>query len=174
MAKNITVIDENGNIVGSTYPKRAEGLVRKGRARRIGDTAVVLRAEKKESEANEMAANIYEVFDNQISKMQEQLRGESAETAMPVRIQILKTMELFCERRRDEQVIELVKSRIDRMSESLASEPPTPETAAAREKTRQAMLGVLSKLLDGETKPQTGERPDAAAEQKPETEKKSE
>lgn len=86
MTKNITVIDENGNIVGSTYPKRADGLVKKGRARWISDTAVCMRADEKESEANEMAVNIYEVFDNQISKLQEQLRDENAETAVPVRI----------------------------------------------------------------------------------------
>ena len=55
----------------------------------------VIRMRADNEEVNEMANNIYEIFDNQISKMQEQLRGEQPETAAPVRIQILKTMETF-------------------------------------------------------------------------------
>jgi hypothetical protein len=34
-AKNVTVVDENGNIYEATYPKRAKGLVKSGRARFI-------------------------------------------------------------------------------------------------------------------------------------------
>lgn len=30
--KNVTVLDNNGYVIGSTYPKRAKGLVKKGRA----------------------------------------------------------------------------------------------------------------------------------------------
>ncbi|MGN0181722.1 MAG: hypothetical protein ACI4DP_04830 [Candidatus Ornithomonoglobus sp.] len=157
MTKNITVIDENGNIVGSTYPKRADGLVKKGRARWISDTAVCLRADENEneSEANEMAANIYEVFDNQISKMQEQLRDETAETAMPVRMQILKTMEVFRAQQQGEKVIDLVKTQLDMMQEALKNEPATPENALARETTRQKMLGLIEKLLDNGGAPQS-------------------
>ncbi len=148
MIKNITVIDENGNIIGSTYPKRADGLVKKGRARWISENAVCLRADKKESEANEMAVNIYEVFDNQISKMQEQLRDASDETAMTVRMQILKTMEVFRAQQQGEKLIELVKAQLDAVQESLRNEPVTPENALARETTRQKMLGLIEKLLD--------------------------
>ena len=32
MEKNMTVIDEEGNIIGATYAKRAKGLIKKGRA----------------------------------------------------------------------------------------------------------------------------------------------
>ena len=31
MEKNIIVVDEQGNEIGATYPKRAKGLVKKGR-----------------------------------------------------------------------------------------------------------------------------------------------
>lgn len=148
MTKNITVIDENGNIVGSTYPKRADGLVKKGRARWISDTAVCMRADEKESEANEMAVNIYEVFDNQISKLQEQLRDENAETVMPVRMQILKTMEAFRSQQQSEKIIDLVRTQLDAIQESLKNEPALPENALARETTRQKMLGIIEKLLD--------------------------
>lgn len=33
MTKNITVLDESGNVIGQTFPKRAKGLIKKGRAR---------------------------------------------------------------------------------------------------------------------------------------------
>lgn len=101
MAKNITVIGENGNIY-STYPKRAKGLVKKGRAHWVSEEVIRMRADNEE--VNEMANNIYEIFDNQISKMQEQLRGEQPETAAPVRIQILKTMETFPHRSREQKL----------------------------------------------------------------------
>lgn len=42
MAKNIIVTDENGNIIGSTYPKRAKGLVTKGRARLVDERTICM------------------------------------------------------------------------------------------------------------------------------------
>ena len=35
MEKNVSVIDETGKIIGTTYPKRARGLVKSGRARYV-------------------------------------------------------------------------------------------------------------------------------------------
>lgn len=40
--KNIIVVDESGNILGRTWPKRAEGLIKKGRARRLDPATVCL------------------------------------------------------------------------------------------------------------------------------------
>lgn len=42
MKKNIIVTDANGNIIGSTYPKRAEGLVKNGRAEYVSDCEIKL------------------------------------------------------------------------------------------------------------------------------------
>ncbi len=42
MDKNIIVTDENGTIYGATWPKRAKGLVRKGRARFIDNDIICL------------------------------------------------------------------------------------------------------------------------------------
>ncbi len=42
IAKNIIVVDEEGNVYEATYPKRAEGLVKKGRARFINETTICL------------------------------------------------------------------------------------------------------------------------------------
>ena len=40
--KNIIVVDESGNNLGRTWPKRAEGLIKKGRARRLDPATVCL------------------------------------------------------------------------------------------------------------------------------------
>ncbi len=40
MEKNVTIIDETGKKLGSTYPKRAEGLVKKGRAEYVSDFCI--------------------------------------------------------------------------------------------------------------------------------------
>ena len=42
MEKNVTVIDEEGKTIGVTYPKRAKGLIKKGRARRVDENTVCL------------------------------------------------------------------------------------------------------------------------------------
>ena len=38
----IQILDSNGNIAGSTYPKRADGLVKKGRACYVNDFTIRL------------------------------------------------------------------------------------------------------------------------------------
>lgn len=40
--KNITVVDKQGNIYEATYPKRAKGLVKNGRARFISEDTICL------------------------------------------------------------------------------------------------------------------------------------
>jgi len=56
--KNISVVDEQGNIYEATYPKRAKGLVKKGRARFVSENRICLACPpKKISEDEEMADN---------------------------------------------------------------------------------------------------------------------
>lgn len=42
MNKNITVLDMQGKVCGATYPRRAKGLVKKGRARFAGENTICL------------------------------------------------------------------------------------------------------------------------------------
>ena len=42
IAKNVIVVDENGNQYEATYPKRARNLVKNGRARYIDDNKICL------------------------------------------------------------------------------------------------------------------------------------
>ncbi|HIT86182.1 MAG TPA: hypothetical protein IAA60_09825 [Candidatus Ornithomonoglobus intestinigallinarum] len=159
MAKNITVIGENGDILYSTYPKRAAGLIKKGRARRISDTAVRLCAPPAASAENaggiinkeDDAMNIYELFDNQLSKMQEQLRDDQSENAAKVRTEILKTLDSLKKREQADRVIDVVKEQLDALNASLKNDD-APENAAAREVTRQKILNVLEMLPHMEAK----------------------
>ena len=49
MEKNVIVMDEEGNIIGATYAKRAKGLVKKGRARSVDDSTICLACPPNES-----------------------------------------------------------------------------------------------------------------------------
>jgi hypothetical protein len=50
ITKNINVIDEKGNIYEATFPKRAKGLVKKGRARFVNNNTICLTAESIEAD----------------------------------------------------------------------------------------------------------------------------
>ena len=65
--KNVIVIDEQGNEYEATYPKRAKGLVKNGRARFIGENKIWLACppdnilEEEKMEENKLT--VKEVFD---------------------------------------------------------------------------------------------------------------
>lgn len=63
MEKNVSVIDEKGRIIGTTYPKRAKGLVNSGRARYVSceskDT-ICLTCPPDKMEDNTMTDNSFE------------------------------------------------------------------------------------------------------------------
>ena len=151
MEKNVTVIGENGDILYSTYPKRAKGLVKKGRAQWISGSAIRLCALQEKccenKEDGTMANNIYEVFDNQLSKMQEQLRETDELSAVPVRQQILKTMEFFRAAEQKDRLITLVEKQLSSMQAAMDAETSSADTSA-REITRQKMLELMEKLID--------------------------
>lgn len=52
MTKNVAVLDNNGNQIGITYPKRARGLVKNGRAQFVDDCSVRLSANVDPSDKN--------------------------------------------------------------------------------------------------------------------------
>ena len=55
--KNIIVVDEQGNYYGATYPKRAKGLVKNGRARFINENTICLACPPHDMEDNNMSNN---------------------------------------------------------------------------------------------------------------------
>ena len=91
MEKNVIVVDEQGNEYEATYPKRAKGLVKKGRARFVEENKICLACPPNEYlEDKEMSENTNvtdntvltekEVFD-QIVLLQKQL-NESSYTSL--------------------------------------------------------------------------------------------
>ena len=75
MEKNVTVVDEQGHVYGATYPKRAKGLVKNGRARFVGENKICLASPPDIIlEENDMSVNINktQVF-NQIVELQKSL-----------------------------------------------------------------------------------------------------
>ncbi len=58
MEKNVIVVDEQGNEYEATYPKRAKGLVKNGRARFVAENKICLACPpKKIMEENQMETN---------------------------------------------------------------------------------------------------------------------
>lgn len=73
MIKNITVLSSEGQLIGATYPKRAQGLVKKGRARYLdGDETVIVLAsspiDETASQEDDMNMNSNFNFDEFIEK----------------------------------------------------------------------------------------------------------
>ncbi len=60
MNKNIEVVDEAGNLYESTWPKRAKGLVKHGRARFVAENRICLTCPPDiETEETHMSNNIF-------------------------------------------------------------------------------------------------------------------
>ena len=56
--KNIIVVDKQGNTLEATYPKRAKGLVKKGRARFVSGNVICLACPPENLEENAMSNNV--------------------------------------------------------------------------------------------------------------------
>ena len=84
--KNIIVVDEQGNEYEATYPKRAKGLVKNGRARFVDENKIclacppdkILEEEKMSDNTNELT--VKEIF-TQITILQKQLT-ENSQTSL--------------------------------------------------------------------------------------------
>ena len=82
--KNIIVVDEQGNHYGATYPKRARGLVKHGRARFMDEHTICLACPpENETEDNEMSEHIETVTAEKynLAYVLEQLERIAADTA---------------------------------------------------------------------------------------------
>ena len=92
MKKNVVVVDEFGHEYEATYPKRAKGLVKSGRARFVDANRICLlrppeqNLEDKHMEQNTSALTAREIFD-QIVKLQNDLKNirETTELIQTIR-----------------------------------------------------------------------------------------
>lgn len=85
IAKNVIVVDENGNQYEATYPKRARNLVKNGRARYIDDNKICLACppsiELEEDEMSETGYTKKQVIE-MINSLKETLNNYSTNNAM--------------------------------------------------------------------------------------------
>ncbi len=79
MTKNIDVLDKNGNLTGQTYPKRAKGLVKSGRAEFVNDGAIRLTAPLLHSERTENMAKEVNETTEFAEKINEAVKKAAAE-----------------------------------------------------------------------------------------------
>ena len=84
MEKNVIVVDEQGNEYEATYPKRAKGLVKNGRARFVAENKICLACPPKkimeENKMEESKLTAKEIF-AQIALLQRQLT-ENSQTSL--------------------------------------------------------------------------------------------
>lgn len=74
--KNVIVVDEQGKEYEATYPKRAKGLVKNGRARFVGENKICLACPPVILEGNDMSDQIHknQIF-SQIAALQSSLES---------------------------------------------------------------------------------------------------
>lgn len=75
--KNVIVVDENGNEYEATYPKRAKGLVKNGRARFIDENIICLACPPNNTEDKNMSEN--KKADSTVNKTSNEIADVKAE-----------------------------------------------------------------------------------------------
>ena len=89
--KNIIVVDENGTVFESTWLKRANGLVKKGRARWLDEKTICLACPPEQMEDNRMVDNRQVTMDNSLAASKAAARLPTRERAAVVRRQSIPT-----------------------------------------------------------------------------------
>jgi hypothetical protein len=130
--KNVIVVDEQGNEYEATYPKRAKGLVKNGRARFVGENKICLACppdtilEEEKMENNKLT--ISDIFE-QITLLQKELT-ENSQTSLHRLGDALSTLES-----------ESVEASCDQISEIC-------DVFKTRELTLLKMLEMYEKMYD--------------------------
>lgn len=140
IAKNIVVVDEQGNYYEATYPKRAKGLVKNGRARFIDENTICL------------ACPPYDMEDNNMSNNTENMAMETKPTEKLTMDYVLGQIEKISTER------EYLHNAISELSKTNSIGPGdvgTQEKAHAlgeivtsREHTNQRLLSLYEKMYD--------------------------
>ena len=119
--KNIIVVDEQGNDYEATYPKRAKGLVKNGRARFINETKICLACPPNEYLEDEKMDNIQQ-------------------TAVLTEKEIFDQIVLL-----QKQLTEQSPTSLHRMAEAIACAVGDDEDSASREKQVEDICAVFAK-----------------------------
>ncbi len=134
--KNIIIVDEQGKAYGATYPKRAKGLVKNGRARYVDDTTICLaRPPMKKSEENmENKLTQREIFDR-LNELQRNMTGPM-NSMVQLQGAVTQSMENFTENYPDEAGA--LAGVIENITRCFSE----------REENFKSLLAIYSKMLD--------------------------
>lgn len=143
MEKNVSVIDETGKIIGTTYPKRARGLVKSGRARYVScasmDTIYLTCPPKKmedktmtDKALENVTTNTFAVDETQVNTNQNSYTP-SAEYAL----RMLEAITLDTE---------AIKQAIAKVS--LETDNGVAHIIDAREETNRELISFYKKMYD--------------------------
>lgn len=143
MAKNITVVDAQGNEYEATYPKRAKGLVKNGRARFVNETTICL-ACPPHTEGTQM--NIDEILKGAADTGNAPGTTEpAAEGRQPDAAYIMQKIDQILS---DTQYLKDAIASAERAAGNEAWGMGIGNLVESRERTNQAMIALLEKMLD--------------------------
>ena len=154
--KNVIVVDELGNEYEATYPKRAKGLVKSGRARFIDDNTICLACPPHiELEDNSMSENknVSKNVPEEVTKVT--TTEQSAVKIVPTPISVSYVLEKIEQIAEDRDYIHKALEQLALMPKSDPGDIAGQEKAKAigdivrcRETTNQRLIALYEKLYD--------------------------
>ena len=133
MEKNIIVVDEQGNKYEATYPKRAKGLVKNGRARFVDEYTICLACPpNKKLEDSTMSENTIETVQN--------LQNEQIPNPLTIEYPLRKIDEIAKDQEYLMKAIAALKDNEDGQA--------VCRIVTARETTNQKLIAFYEKMYD--------------------------
>lgn len=152
--KNIHVIDEQGNQYEATYPKRAKGLVKKGRARFVDEHTLCLACPPNEYLEDKTMENRENLTENTVNKETAAVSESTAETESKYNLDYILT-QLEKIQQDTEHLQKALNALIDmpqaQVPGDIAGEAKAQsigDVVRCRETTNQRMIGLYEKMYD--------------------------
>lgn len=145
--KNISVIDAQGNVYEATWPKRARGLVKNGRARFVNETTICLACPPDITEGDFM--NVKDILNQTSQKEQVRETAAAGTDAEPDMSYIIRKIDQIMD---DSRYIRDALGQLEHAEGDTAM--AISNVVENRERTNQCMIALLQKMLEA-TKPQT-------------------
>ena len=148
--KNIEVRDSSGKVYSPTWPKRAEGLVRHGRARWIGENAIKLTAPpQEETEDRNMTDNMENIVEDITRAAASDGRDYTTQDLLDTMVAILKQDDIAG------QITEAIKSIGENMAkyqgpaEIIVDVEPLTELAEGFKENQYYALAIVERMYKG-------------------------
>ncbi len=148
MTKNISVIDMQGNVYEATYPKRAKGLVKKGRARFVNESTICLARPPYQTEDNKMDINeneVNKILDATAQSLQDSSEEGNKDKKSQHLSEILHTIGAMLQ---DTKYLEVAIGQLESVMDSDEALDRIGGIVGAREETNQKAIEILGKLAD--------------------------